>query len=97
MNNILKYLEDEKLKIIIDVEETKSENKFLEKKKKKVSTIEVEENIEEEYISENSKEKGDSETFIEVKDKIFTKASHDIIEQILYEKRVFVKERRYNR
>ena len=66
----------------------KRRKKITEKKKKKVSTIEIEENIEEESWSDNSKEACNRETFIEVKDKIFTKFSHDIKEQILYEKRV---------
>ena len=76
LNNILKYLEDEKLKIIKDVEETKFENKFPEKKKKKVSTIEVEEKIEEENLLIKAKETGNENTFIEVKDKIFTLSSY---------------------
>ena len=77
----------------LEVEETKEEKKLTKILKKKVSTIEVEENIEEERNLDNYKETVNGDTFIEVKDKIFTIASHEIKEKILYEKRIFIKER----
>ena len=65
----------------------------LKKKSKKVTTIEVDENIETENILNNLNEQNKVDNIIEVKDKIFNIASHGISEKILYENRTFIKDR----
>ena len=92
-NEVLNYLEEEKQKNIPEVEETKEEKDLPKKKTKKVSTIEVEENLEVERDIDNVKDTLNGDTLIEVKDKIFTIALHEIKEKILYDKRILIKER----
>ena len=90
VNEVIKHLEEEKSNILKQEDKKEVIIKDNKSKKKKVTTIEVEENINTEAFP-NMTEKNE---LFEVKDKIFKKNKHNILENsIYYEGKLFKKDR----